>query len=338
MKIGENISLKKYNSFGIDVKARYFIELTSNNDIFTFLKSHFLDDKQFLILNGGSNILFTKDFNGVVIKISTQGITIIEENDNWALVKANAGENWNNFVLWCLDRGLGGLENLSLIPGNVGAAPVQNIGAYGVEQKELFQSLEAVEIKSERIVNFSNEECRFGYRDSIFKHDTKNQYIILSVNYKLSKKPALNTSYGDIQKKLSSIPLADQTIKHVSDAVCEIRNSKLPDPAKIGNAGSFFKNPIVNLEQLMLIKSKYPDIPVYPADNDTFKLAAGWMIDKLKCKGFRYGDAGVYHSQALVLVNHGQASGSDILKLAKMIMKSVKENFGVDLEPEVNIH
>lgn len=275
MKIGENISLKKYNSFGIDVKARYFIELTSNNDIFTFLKSHFLDDKQFLILNGGSNILFTKDFNGVVIKISTQGITIIEENDNWALVKANAGENWNNFVLWCLDRGLGGLENLSLIPGNVGAAPVQNIGAYGVEQKELFQSLEAVEIKSERIVNFSNEECRFGYRDSIFKHDTKNQYIILSVNYKLSKKPALNTSYGDIQKKLSSIPLADQTIKHVSDAVCEIRNSKLPDPAKIGNAGSFFKNPIVNLEQLMLIKSKYTDIPVYPADNDTFKLAAG---------------------------------------------------------------
>ena len=302
MKIGENISLKKYNSFGIDVKARYFIELTSNNDIFTFLKSHFLDDKQFLILNGGSNILFTKDFNGVVIKISTQGITIIEENDNWALVKANAGENWNNFVLWCLDRGLGGLENLSLITGNVGAAPVHNIGAYGVEHTELFQSLAAVEIKSGRIVNFSNEECRFGYRDSIFKHDTKNQYIILSVNYKLSKKPALNTSYGDIQKKLSSIPLADQTIKHVSDAVCEIRNSKLPDPAKIGNAGSFFKNPIVNLEQLMLIKSKYPDIPVYPADNDTFKLAAGWMIDKLKWKGFRYGDAGVYHSQALVLV------------------------------------
>lgn len=338
MQIIENHPLKNLNTFGIDVKARYFTEMTSDEEITRLIASGFLTDKNYLILNGGSNILFTRDFDGVVIKIGTKGIQLITENETMALVRASAGENWHNFVLWCIGQNFGGLENLSLIPGNVGAAPIQNIGAYGVEQKDVFESLEAVEAETGRIRHFTRDECRFGYRNSVFKQQLKNRYIILSVTYKLTKEHFFNTGYGDIQRELSEMKDMPLTIKMISDAVCRIRNAKLPDPEKIGNAGSFFKNPTINAADFQSLQEKYPAIPGYPDGKEKYKIPAGWMIDHLGWKGFRHGDAGVCHTQALVLVNYGHAAGQEILEIARAIMESVKQNFGIVLEPEVNIY
>jgi len=333
----ENFSLKNYNTFGIDARARYFIEADNDSEISKFIEEGFWRDKPLLILNGGSNILFTKDFDGVALKIATRGIELIGEDDESVLVRAKAGENWHNFVCWCIDRNYGGLENLSLIPGNVGAAPIQNIGAYGVEQKDVFDSLEALELESGKIRLFSRNDCKFGYRTSVFKEEFKNQYIILAATYRLSKKHVFNISYGDIRRELGDEDAKGITIKKISDAICRIRTAKLPDPEKIGNAGSFFKNPAVSNEKYIELTAKYPGLPGYPTEAGDYKIAAGWMIDYLGWKGFRHGDAGVCATQALVLVNYGNAEGSEILKLSQEIRESVKLEFGIDLEPEVNI-
>ncbi len=336
MILKEFFSLKNLNTFGIDANARYFIEADEDDEIAKFVGEGLWRDKQLLILNGGSNILFTKDFDGVVLKIATQGIELLGEDGDSVLVKAKAGHNWHNFVLWCIDQSFGGLENLSLIPGNVGAAPIQNIGAYGVEQQDAFESLEAIEIETGNIRSFSREDCKFGYRSSVFKLGLKNQYIILSVTYRLSKKHVFNLSYGDIRRELGNDD-REVTLKKISDAVCRIRNSKLPDPEKIGNAGSFFKNPTISKQKYLELKSTFPELTGYPTEMGDVKIAAGWMIDHLGWKGFRHGDAGVCVTQALVLVNYGHAEGSEILKLSQQIQESVKLEFGIDLEPEVNI-
>lgn len=338
MPIQQNYPLKSLNTFGIDVNTRFFAELNSDDDIARLVGSGFLKDKNFMILNGGSNVLFTKDFDGVVVRIATKGIKLVSENEERAVVKVSAGENWHNFVLWCIGRDFGGLENLSLIPGNVGAAPIQNIGAYGVEQKDVFESLEALELETGKMRIFTLDECRFGYRASVFKQELKNRYIILSVTYKLSRQHSFKTEYGDIRRELIGIEDKDLTIKMISDAVCRIRNAKLPDPEKIGNAGSFFKNPTITQEDFLRLQQRYPGIPGYADGMGGVKVAAGWMIDHLGFKGFRHGDAGVCHTQALVLVNYGHATGKEILEIAQAIMQSVRENFGIDLEPEVNIY
>lgn len=337
MHIKENFPLKSLNTFGIDANARFFVELKSDEEIIEFVGDGFWRNKHYLILNGGSNVLFTKDFDGIVIKIATQGIEILGENTEIVMVKAKAGENWHNLICWCVDRNFGGLENLSLIPGNVGAAPIQNIGAYGVEQKDAFASLEAVELETGRIRTFNLEDCRFGYRSSVFKQELKNRFIIMSVTYQLMKRPVFNTSYGDIQRELANSGSGELTIKKISDAICRIRTSKLPDPEKIGNAGSFFKNPTVSKEKYNDLLIKYPGLPGFPGESGNVKIPAGWMIDHLGWKGFRHGDAGVCHTQALVLVNYGHAEGSEILKLSQEIQESVFSVFGIHLEPEVNI-
>jgi len=337
MKIAENYSLKKLNTFGIEVKARYFAEIREDEELIHLLDNPVWQTRKMLILAGGSNILFTGNFDGLVIKVSTKGIAIAEETAAHVLVNAQAGENWNALVNWCVGRNLGGLENLSLIPGNVGAAPVQNIGAYGVEQKDSFECLQALEIATGKKVKFNKADCDFGYRSSIFKKELKNKFVILNVTYRLDKNPVVQINYGELKKEIQSRNIKEPGIKEVADAVCRIRNSKLPDPEKTGNAGSFFKNPLVTEEKFLELRNLYPDIPGYPSENGLIKVAAGWMIDRLGWKGFRQGDAGVCETQALVLVNYGNASGYEILGIANDIKKSVKESFDVELEPEVNI-
>lgn len=337
MKIHENYSLRHLNTFGIDANARFFIEFKTEEEIADFIQKKTFIAEKHLILNGGSNVLFTKDFDGLVMKISTQGIETLEDNETHALVKASAGVNWDEFVKHCLDRKLGGLENLSAIPGNVGAAPMQNIGAYGVEQKHSFYSLEALNIESGNIQTFNAAACKFGYRESVFKKALKNKYIILSVTYRLSKSPEFKINYGAIQTELKNSGVEELTLKTVSEAICKIRGSKLPDPDKIGSAGSFFKNPVIDQEIYKRLKNKYPQMVAYPNPSGQHKIAAGWLIDYLGWKGYRMGDAGVCETQALVLVNYGKATGSEIWDLALDIQKSVFDEFGIQLEPEVNI-
>lgn len=335
MQIQENISLKAFNSFGIDAKARYFASFNSTEDLSELLTP---DSRlSTLILGGGSNILFTKDFEGLVLKNEIKGITEIHEDSEYVYVKTGAGENWHQFVLYCISRNWGGVENLSLIPGNVGASPMQNIGAYGVEIDELFWDLEAWHIKEKRLVTFTKNDCEFGYRESVFKKKYKNQFIILNVTYQLRKKPRYNTSYGAIEQELEKMGVRELTIKAISDAVINIRSSKLPDPAKIGNAGSFFKNPSVTSEQFRILKSKFENIVGHENIDGTFKLAAAWLIEQCGWKGFRRGDAGCHDKQALVLVNYGNAKGDEIYNLSEEILQSVKERFEVNLEREVNI-
>lgn len=337
MNIKENFSLKNFNTFGIDVKARFFVELKNTEEIIHFVRNKMWDGQRLLILDGGSNILFTRDFDGYVIKLASRGIVKTDDSDPHAFIRVQAGENWHQFVTWCINNEYGGLENLSLIPGNAGAAPIQNIGAYGVEQQDVFESLEAISIETGEMAVFSKDDCRFGYRDSIFKGELKNKYIILSVTYRLLKKPEFNLSYGDLKRIFDGKPTEKITLRQVSDAVCSIRNAKLPDPAVIGNAGSFFKNPVVSKKEYFDLLKKYPGLPGYPTNNDDFKIAAGWMIDRLGWKGYRKGDAGVCETQALVLVNWGAARGDEILDVASMIQQSVKTKFNISLEPEVNI-
>jgi UDP-N-acetylmuramate dehydrogenase len=337
MKILENISLKPFNSFGIDAVAAYFASFNSDDELEALLRSETAINNHCLVLGGGSNILLTKDFPGLVMKNEIKGIEVVNETEDQFIIKAGAGENWHQLVLHCVEQGYAGLENLSLIPGNVGASPMQNIGAYGVEIKDVFEALEAFHIKDKSIEKFDREACSFGYRESVFKNKYKGQFIITSVSFRLNKQPLFNTTYGAIQQELERMNVQELSIRAVSQAVINIRSSKLPDPKLIGNAGSFFKNPFVSMEQFELLKDKFPSIVAFPLEGGNFKLAAGWLIEQCGWKGFRQGDAGCYPKQALVLVNYGSAKGAEILDLSEKIIRSVEAKFGVVLEREVNI-
>ncbi len=335
MELEENYNLQALNTFGIAANARYFAEAHSEADL---RKAFQLQIQPMLILGGGSNLLLTQDFEGLVIKNAIPGKTIIEETDTQAMVRVGAGENWHQFVLWCLDQDLGGVENLSLIPGTVGAAPIQNIGAYGVELKDVFHHLEAMEVATGNMRTFSHAECRFGYRDSVFKNELKGKYCITQVYLKLTKLAhQINTSYGAIRETLATHGVTDPTIRDISNAVIDIRSSKLPDPAKIGNSGSFFKNPEIPAEQFAKLQQRFPHIISFPGSNGKIKVPAGWLIEQCGWRGTRRGDAGCYEKQALVLVNYGNASGEEIWRLAQDIVASVQDTFGITLSPEVNI-
>ena len=341
MQIRENFSLKTHNTFAIDVKARYFSSFSNADELEELIDSNFSKNSSgqysLLILGGGSNILFTKDFEGLVLKNEIKGIDELHEDKEYVYVKAGGGVNWHQFVLFCIERNWGGIENLSLIPGNVGAAPIQNIGAYGVEMETVFHSLEAFHLQEKRIYNFTKHDCEFGYRDSVFKRKYKNRFAILSVTFKLSKHPVFHTSYGAVKQELGKMGIQHLTIKAISQAVINIRSSKLPDPQLIANAGSFFKNPEVPSAKYEVLRSKFQDIIAYPLTSGSVKLAAGWMIEQCGWKGIRRGDAGCHDRQALVLVNYGNATGKQVYDLAEEISASVKEKFGVLLEKEVNI-
>ena len=329
----KDTSLLPYNTFGIDVKSKHFIDVKSIDELQAVLNQNQLEN--LLVLGGGSNLLLTKDFEGLTLRIQNRGIEIVEQDDRKARVKVAAGENWHDFVLWCLENDLGGVENLALIPGNVGAAPIQNIGAYGVELREVFESCEAISIDTGKVKIFKKDECDFGYRNSIFKNTLKGKYIIFSVQFNLNKPPhALNISYKGLSEKLEGKII---NIQSIAQAVIEIRSSKLPDPKKIGNCGSFFKNPVISLIKFNDLKQQYPDIPHYPDQLDKIKIPAAWLIDTLGYKGYRNQDAGVHPNQALVLVNYGNATGAEIKKLAQQIRNKVKEKFAINLEFEVNI-
>lgn len=336
MKIEENKSLKNYNTFGIDAKAKLFASVTNIDSLKNILKTN--SETDIFILGGGSNLLLTKDINALVLHINLKGIKIIEETDETVIVEAMAGENWHEFVLHCIENDYGGIENLSLIPGNVGTAPIQNIGAYGVELKDVFESCKAISINNQTIKTFSKEDCDFDYRNSIFKNKAKGKYIIISVRFRLTKnKHLLKTSYGAIVRKLEENNIVNPTIKDVSEAVIAIRNSKLPNPKEIGNSGSFFKNPIISEKEFNRFIAKNPTAPFYKLPENTYKIPAGWLIEKAGFKGKRFGDSGVHKNQALVLVNYGNATGNEILELAKTIQKTVHSKFNILLEPEVNV-
>lgn len=334
MKILENISLKKLNTFGIDAKAKLYTEISTENDFITLLSHEEYNQNKHFILGGGSNILLTADFDGLVIKNNIKGIKVIKEDENNIWVKANSGEIWHDFVLHCIAHNWGGVENLSLIPGTVGAAPMQNIGAYGVEIKDVFDSLSAIEKATSELKSFNTDECKFGYRESIFKNEIKGQFIITSVTFKLTKKDhALNVSYGAIKNTLDTI---SPTLKNISDVVIKIRQSKLPDPVEIGNSGSFFKNPTIDKLDFDKLKSKFKSMPGYQLPNNKMKVAAGWLIEQCGWKGKRLGNIGVHAKQALVLINYGEGKGEDIKILAQKIQKSVVDKFDIKLHPEVN--
>lgn len=337
MQIQENISLKPFNSFGINATARYFGRFSSEDDLQLMLDSGIQSQRPALILGGGSNLLLTKDYDGLVLKNEIMGIKEVHEDNDYVYVKAGAGENWHRFVLYCIERNWAGVENLSLIPGNVGASPMQNIGAYGVEIDDVFWDLEAYHLQEKKIITFTKNDCAFGYRESVFKRQYKGEFVILNVTYQLRKKARFNTSYGAIEQELERMGVKELSIKHVSDAVINIRSSKLPNPAEIGNAGSFFKNPTVSKEQFNSLKSSYEHMVGYENMDGSVKLAAGWLIEQCGWKGYRKGDAGCHAKQALVLVNYGNASGNEIYDLSEEILQSVKQKFGVMLEREVNI-
>ncbi|MCC9137691.1 UDP-N-acetylmuramate dehydrogenase [Pontibacter silvestris] len=337
MKLQSDISLKLYNTFGIDVKASFFARFNNVQELQELLQQPEVKQEQILVLGGGSNLLFTKDFDGVALQNGIKGIEVLRQNEEYVYVKAGGGEIWHEFVLRMLEQNLGGVENLSLIPGTVGAAPLQNIGAYGVELKDVFYELEAVEISSAQTRIFSKEECQFGYRESVFKNELKGQYIVTSVTFKLHRKHNLNISYGAIKSILDEMQVKQPSIQDVSAAVCQIRSSKLPDPKQIGNAGSFFKNPEIPIALFKALKEQYPEIPAYPVSDISVKVPAGWLIEQCGWKGKVIENYGVHKNQALVLVNYGGASGADIQKLACTIIDSVEETFGIRLHPEVNI-
>jgi UDP-N-acetylmuramate dehydrogenase len=337
MQIQQNIPLRQYNTLGIDVLARFFAIFDSVDQLGNILNENPNMGKPPLILGGGSNILFTGDVDGLVLKNNILGIDLIKEDADHVYVRAGAGENWHQFVLHCLQHNFAGVENLSLIPGCVGASPMQNIGAYGVEIKEVFAELEAWHIQEQKVYTFSLNDCEFGYRESVFKGKYRNQFVILNVTYRLNKTPRFNTSYGAIEQELERMGVQELSIQAISQAVINIRSSKLPDPAKIGNAGSFFKNPSVSAAQFAALKATWPGIVGYPNADGSVKLAAGWLIEQCGWKGVRHGDAGVHEKQALVLVNYGHATGKDIYDLSGEVMKSVQSKFGVELEREVNI-
>ena len=334
MDVKENYSLKKYNSFNIDVVAKEFIQINSVKELIDLQKNS--KNKNKLFIGGGSNILFTNNFEGLVVHINLKGISIKKMNENFSEIKVMSGENWNELVNWCIENNLGGLENLSLIPGNVGAAPIQNIGAYGVELKDVFISCEVYDMNAEKLNIYNLNDCKFGYRDSIFKKN-KN-LIVVSVKMKLSSKNhKINSSYGGINDELKKLNIKEPTIKDISNVVCDIRNKKLPNPNKIGNAGSFFKNPIVNSKKINWLKQNFNNIPFYKIDENSYKIPAAWLIETSGFKGKDFGNFGVHKTQPLVLVNYGKASGSDINKLSLSIKEVVNKLFKIELETEVNI-
>ncbi len=340
LNVQSNVSLKPYNTFGIQATARHWADVQTLNDLQTLLQFSGYDDVHKTILGGGSNLLLTGDLEGLVIRMNIQGIELVRDDEQHWWVKAGAGVNWHEFVLHCVKRGYAGVENLSLIPGTVGAAPMQNIGAYGVEIEQVFDSLEAMNRQTGEVQTFTRADCRFGYRESVFKHELRGQYVITSVTFRLDKSPVFHTSYGAIQETLQEMGITDESlsIKAISDAVIRIRRSKLPDPAVIGNAGSFFKNPEISLTQFQQLKQRYPNLPGYPlAATERVKVPAGWLIEQCGWKGYRRGDAGVHAKQALVLVNYGNAVGDEILTLAHDVQQSVGETFGIEIRPEVNI-
>ena len=341
MNIQQNISLKPYNTFGIDVSASRFVSV----DNLDKLQKILTQEKDVFLLSGGSNMLLTKDIDKLVIHINIKGISIHYENESEVELSVNAGEDWHEFVMWCISQNYGGIENLSLIPGNVGTSPIQNIGAYGVEVKDVITKVEGIDLNSAKKVEFSNKECNFGYRNSIFKNELKEKIVITSVRFKLTKKNHhLNTNYGAIEKELAIRKISNPTIKDISDIVINIRQAKLPDPKKIGNSGSFFKNPVISLKQFKKLQEKYPDIPFYkipPSKKEdaayNYKIPAGWLIETAGFKGKRYGDCGIHENQALVLVNFDKASGKDIYMLAKNIQETILSIFEITLDIEVNI-
>lgn len=333
--IQTNIDLKPYNTFGISCIAKRFAPFRNALDLNEILAER--NNDELLVLGGGSNILLTQDFSGLVLKNEVVGFEIIESSDKSVLVESGAGEVWHEFVMRCIENGLGGIENLSLIPGSVGASPMQNIGAYGVEIKDTFDSLRAYHIETGEIHSFNHSQCEFGYRESVFKRALKGQYIILSVRFRLTKNHELNTSYGAIEAELEKMKIQEPTIKDVSNAVIAIRSSKLPDPKEIGNAGSFFKNPVVDKSSVDSIATKYDQFPQYPAPNGKVKLAAGWLIEQSGWKGKTFDTFGVHKNQALVLVNYGGSSGSQIYDLSEKIILDVQSKFGITLEREVNM-
>ncbi|MFC2131526.1 UDP-N-acetylmuramate dehydrogenase [Bacteroidota bacterium] len=336
MEIKENISLKSFNTFGIEAKADYFVSVKNVNDIFKLMDTDVFQKNRLFILGGGSNVLFADDFHGLVINIDIKGIHIKESTDDYLMLNVGAGEDWSKFVETCVKSEYYGIENLAMIPGKVGAAPVQNIGAYGVEQEDLFVTLSGVDLQRKEIVHLNYEDCKFAYRSSIFKDNLKDRFIITSVQYRLSRKKQFNFSYSELELEINKFPVKDVDLKYVFDTVCRLRKSKLPDVGQIGSAGSFFKNPVVSSEKYFELKKNNPDLPGYPFGNE-FKLSAGWLIEQCGWKGKRAGDAGVYDKHALILVNYGNATGLEILELAEKIKGSVNEKFGVGLEPEVQI-
>ena len=336
MEIQTNFSLKNYTTFGIEAKAKQFIAVHNLTELKTVLQEN-KSNKKF-ILGGGSNMLLTKDIEALVIHIDLKGKKIIKENDDFVWVESQAGENWHEFVLWTIDQNFGGLENMSLIPGNVGTTPVQNIGAYGTEIKDTFVSCEAMTIENQEMKTFRNQECHFGYRESIFKNEAKDKFIITSVVYKLTKRNhKINTSYGDIAAQLSNKNIQIPTLKDVSNAVIAIRQSKLPDPKELGNSGSFFKNPILLKTDFEKIQKQFPAMKYYEVSETQVKVPAGWLIEQAGFKGKRFGDAGIHKNQALVLVNYGNATGQEILDVSKKIQETVFKTFGIHIEAEVNI-
>ena len=335
MILQHNISLKPYNTFSIEAAAENFANVFSIDDIFELLDNKLVIRDKLFVLGGGSNILLTKDVAGTVLKNAIPGITFISEDSELIYIRSGAGVNWHSFVLYCLENNFAGLENLALIPGNVGASPMQNIGAYGVELKDIFHSLQAVHIEDKRLVTFDKEQCQFGYRNSVFKGKLKKQFIITSVTFALLKNPVFNTSYGALQEELDKMN-TDLSIQSIAAAVINIRKSKLPDPAFIGNAGSFFKNPTIDENQFKILQNNFPGLSARRSGLG-YKIAAGWLIEQCGWKGFRKGDAGCYAKQALVLVNYGQASGQEIYGLSTDIINSVMDKFNIQLEREVNI-
>jgi UDP-N-acetylmuramate dehydrogenase len=333
--VQQNISLKSFNTFSIDVYAKNFASFSDADELTELITQN--PNLKTFVLGGGSNILFTKNFDGLVLKNEIKGIDLVKEDADHLYIQVGAGENWHQFVTFCINRNWAGVENLSLIPGNVGASPMQNIGAYGVEIKEVFYELEAFNLAEKKVYTFSVNDCEFGYRDSVFKNKNKDQFVILSVTYCLNKFPTLNLSYAALEQELERMNVTEPTIRSVSQAVINIRSSKLPDPNVIGNAGSFFKNPLVTRSKFEELKINFPNIVGFTNEDENAKLSAGWLIEQCGWKGFRKGDAGCYSKQALVLVNYGNASGKEIYDLSEEILQSVKNKFGVELEREVNI-
>ena len=336
MQILRNFSLKDYNTFGIDVRADKFISIKDIDELRKVLRKSYASD--LFILGGGSNMLLTENIHKTVVHINLKGKRIISETEDHVIVEAAAGENWHEFVLWTLSQNFGGMENLSLIPGNVGTSPIQNIGAYGVELKDTFVSCHAMNVQTLEEKEFSKEACEFGYRNSVFKNQLKGQYIITSVRFKLTKKDhQLHIDYGSIKSELEAQQITNPSITDISNAVIAIRNSKLPNPKEIGNSGSFFKNPVIDTDQFEKLQKTYPSMPSYHVSDTEIKVPAGWLIDHAGLKGYREGDAGVHKNQALVLVNYGEATGEEILMLSRKVQDTVLRKFGIQLEAEVNI-
>jgi UDP-N-acetylmuramate dehydrogenase len=336
MQIRTDFSLKNYNTFGIEAKATQFVAVHNLEELRTVLAEN-KSQKKF-ILGGGSNMLLTKDIDALVIHIDFKGKKIIQENEDAVWVECQAGENWHEFVLWTIDNNFGGLENMSLIPGNVGTTPVQNIGAYGTEIKDTLTFCNAMIIENQDMETFTKDACHFGYRESVFKNEAKDQYIITSVVFELTKRNhRINTSYGDITAELNKKNITNPTLKDVSDAVIAIRQSKLPDPKELGNSGSFFKNPILLKTDFEKIHQQFPEMKYYEVSDTEVKVPAGWLIEQAGFKGKRFGDAGIHKNQALVLVNYGKATGQEILAVSETIQETIFNTFGIHIEAEVNV-